>query len=276
MSIALIQSLPSGNAVQLILNLPAGTRAVRILRKATSDIAGFDDASARLVYEGRDRSFIDIAGLVNGTNYFYRAFYWNGTAWAGSPPRPVVPFCSFEDQSVDVQMLLRDRLDAGFAEYVRRGALKNKLGHIPVLTAAPMEGQVEMPMVTVHMVSDAPSDRAVGETLGLDEAEGEDVDSFEGWLSTVQITIVGWTTSSDVRSLLRRAIKAILIANNDVFDSRGLTRIEPNFTDQEDFESYQTPMYQATCTFTVQAPSVVALRARAIADVAASMSPTFP
>jgi hypothetical protein len=245
---------------------------VRVLRKATDDIASQDDAGARRVYEGRDRSVIDIAKLANGTTYFYRAFYFDGTAWSASPSRSVVPAASFEDQSVDVQTLLRDRIDLGLQEYVRRGVFRHKLGHIPVLTAAPQEGQVELPMVTVHLVSDAPGERGLGEMVAEDQGLGDEVGSYEGWLSNVQITLVGWTGNSEVRALLRQALKTILIANGVIFDSQGVTRPDPNFTDQEDFESYQAPMYQATATFTVQAPSVVELRARAIVDATAKVT----
>lgn len=272
MSIAFLFPLAAGNAVQIKLNPPAGARAWRLLRKATDTIADQNDPAARRVFEGTSRTYIDLGQLVNGTTYFYRAFYFDGASWIASPSRSVVPLATFTDESCDVLSLVRDRIDAGMQTYLARGVFKHKLGNLPVLAGTPLLDQVELPLVTVHLVSDAPAERSLGDMAGEDDSDGTTVVSYDGWQSNVQLSIVGWTGSGDVRALMRQAIKALVIANLPIFDSQGMSLIVPTFTDQEDFDSYAAPMFQTLCTLTCVAPSAVGSGVHAIVDATAAGS----
>lgn len=257
MSISFIASVPVGNAVQLMLSPAAGAISWRVLRKRTDDIASQDDPAANVAYEGDDRVFIDRYALLNGTTYFYRAFYWDGAAWVASASRSVVVASTFGDLAVDVVDVVRERVDLGFQAYVERGFLVHDQGHIPVLLATPAFEEVVFPAVTVHVISDGASDRAVGEVMAPDISYPGAIGEESGWLSRYQLQVIAWCLNGDVRALLRKALKAIVQANFPVFESAGMSLVEAQFADADDMTSYQAPVYQAICTFTCVAPSVV-------------------
>lgn len=259
MTISLIQSIPVGNALRLFLSPPLVAKHWRVLRRTADSFTGPDDAGAYVVYEGKEKAITDAFGLYNGIAVFYRVYYWTGTAWLDSASRSAVPNPHYADASVDVLGIVRDRLDLGLQTYVDAGQLQHSRGHIPVMTASPSVEDANWPMVTVHLSADSSSVRALGEMPASDMfAEGDYLwHSYEGWLSRWQLSIIGWSLNSDERILLRKAIKTILIANLSIFDSFGMVLPDMQFSDDEDFTSYQAPVYRTICTFSCVAPSQV-------------------
>ncbi|MCE3605741.1 hypothetical protein LXA47_19335 [Massilia sp. P8910] len=259
MAITFLAPVAAGNAVQIFLQPPAGTRRWRLLRKRTDTIAAADDPGANVVHDGDEKMVFDRRDLVNNTLYFYRTFYLIGPQWVATASRSVTPSAAYSDLAVDVLDVVRDRLDLGFATYVERGAIQHKQGHVPVLLATPMYEDAKFPLVTVHLLSDAPAERFVGELMGPDTSyeDDQEIGSSEGWLSRYQLMVIVWCGNGDLRTVMRKALKSIVQANLPVFESTQMSLVEASFADADDMNTYQAPMYQATCTISCIAPAAV-------------------
>lgn len=272
--LSIVYPVACGNALRIISQPPAGTARLRLLRKDADTFSGPDDAWAILVYEGIERSILDAAGLVNDVEVFYRAYYLIGSVWVASATKSGIPSATFTDRSVDVLSLVRDRLDLGLSVYVARGELIHDNGHIQVMTASPLVEEAPLPIVTVHLASDASSERFIGEHVANDEYDevAEVWRSVEGWFSRAQLTVIAWCTNADERIVLRKALKSVLMSNLPVFDAAGLMQIDLQFSDQEDFTSYAAPIYQAICNFTCYAPSGVDATDVPVRDVVSTLT----
>lgn len=267
--ISLVQKIPSGNGLRVLMQPPAAATRIRLLRKESDDFSGWDDADAIVISDGTERCVTDINGLINGVPVFYRAYYQIVGAWAQTSVFRAVPEATFLDRSVDPMTLVRDRLELGFKVYVDRGQINHDRGFVPVLTASPQIEDVPLPLVTVHLASDSPDLRSLGELNANDVFSGEDGmwHSVEGGYSRTDLTIVAWSLNSDERIVMRNALKAVLMANLSVFDAAGLLMVSWNLSDLEDFQTYGAPVYQAMCRFTCYAPSAVESVDPAIRDV---------
>ena len=255
------QPLPVGNAVKLWLTAPAGSVAMRVLRNATGTFSGYADPNAFLVYEGADQFCLDYQGLANGTVYSYATFSFNGSIWtADGSVVAVTPAAIATSVGPDVLSLVRDRLAVGLAAEVAAGRLTSGAGGIQVLTAPPLFDNAVFPIVSVHLKSDAPDVRSIGEDdlPDFQDLETDLWSTSEGWLSSVQLDIVGWVTSNpDTRIALRKAIKKVLLGNLPVFEAAAMATVTFSQNDVEDFETYNVPMYQTFCSFSCLAPSLV-------------------
>lgn len=268
--ISMVYALVSGNALGVLLQPPAGVVRMRLLRKDADTFTGWDDPTALPIHDGPpERYVVDASSLYNGARVFYRAYYLIGGLWVATSTVPGDPVAAFNDASVDVLKLVRDRLDLGLTVYVQRGLLNHTMGHIPVMTASPLVEEVPLPVMTVHVASDSSDQRFVGDMVVRDTfslADGQ-WHSLDGWYSRHQLTLVGWCLNSDERIILRNAVKTVLMSNMPVFDASGLMQVDMQFSDQEDFVSYAAPVYQAVCNFTCYAPSAVERVDPAIRDV---------
>lgn len=275
--ITYLASLAAGNAVQVFLDPPDGAVRCRVLRKRADTIAAADDASANVVFDGLERQFLDTTALVNGTEYFYRPFYLIDGAWVADAARAVTPAAAFSDLAPDSLDVVRERLDLGFACFVKAEALQTPQGHIPVLLATPTFENASFPFVSVHLQGQSPAERFVGEVLAPDYAVGigdEQVASTEGWLARQQILIIVWSQNGDARNDLRKALNAIVMINLPVLEAAGLSLIEPSFSDVDDMNTYEVPMYQTTCTLTCLAPAVVETRSQVVLEAEADFYPS--
>ena len=182
---------------------------------------------------------------------------------------------AYVDYSVDSLSLVRDRLAAGLAVEVARGTLIPSTGAIPVLTAPPQFDDTRWPMVSVHLVSESPSERSIGEMLVSDSFD-QDANQWtesEGWLANVQIAVIGWSMNPDERIALRKAIRRVVIGNLSVFDAAGMVTPEFSIQDVDSVAGeYPAPVYQAAGTFTCQAPVVVGDQVEPIVDVEVAIS----
>lgn len=269
--ISLIQPVAAGNALRVFLQPPAGAVWWRLLRRVDDAFAGESDPDALLVYEGVDKSTLDIAQLVNGTLYYYRPYYRVGGGWVPGTTVTATPNATYEGVGEDVLSLVRERLDLGLQTELARGVLTHERGHIPVLTAPPIFEDVVWPIVTVHLSNDGPAERAVGELIGVDEFDGHDWFEKEGWLARTQLAIMGWSLNPDERIDLRKALRRIVQANLPIFDFAGMVEIEFSQQDTEDFSSYGAPVYQVLCTFSCLSPVQVGAKVGAIEEVKTSI-----
>jgi hypothetical protein len=277
--ISYIAPLAAGNAVEILLAPPAGATRWRLLRKRADTIAAADDAGANVVADGDDKYIVDRTALVNGTIYYYRAFYWVAGTWVAAASRPVTCEATFQPIGVDTLDIVQERLKLGLKVYVDRGLLTHMDGAIPVLLATPAYEGAPFPLFTVHLTNDGQEARFVGESLVEDQVisgigdEPDELVEIEGWLSRQQIQIIGWCLNGDVRKELRKALKAIVQANLPVFESIGMTQIEVQLSDLDDVSSYPVPMYQVSCSLSCIAPNAVARpHAEVIKEVSFSMT----
>lgn len=257
--ISMIVPIPAGAALRVWVQPPTGAIAWRILRKAADDFTGPNDPDARVVHAGTDLSAMDsAAGLVDGSPAFYRAYYWDGSAWTASATASGTPAATYSDESEDALSVLRERLQAGFDTEVARGKLRHQDGAIAVLDAPPVYDDCRFPLVTVHLQSEEPQERFIGEDPLSDSAESNQFDGTsveaEGYWASVQIMIMIWALNPDVRREMRKALRRILVANGPVLDEHGFVNTSWSMQDTEEFGAYPAPVYQVMCTFRCLAP----------------------
>ena len=278
-----ISPLAVGNAVQVVVQLPATAVYWLVLRNTTGVFPSFDDPASVTVNQanaGDPLRFIDTVGdPVNGTLYYYQAFYFDGTAWTtDDAPSTATPATSYVDESVDAQSIVRDRVALGIAAEVTRGALNPLVPPIEVLTAPPVFDQTRWPVISVHLQNEGPHNRALGEDIGNDQLDALTGlwDNREGWQAKTVLQVVGWSLNPDERIALRKAIRRVIIANLPVFDASLLLEIEFSQADTEDFNSYNAPVYMTVGTFTSVTPLSVNVPTGVITDVTSTMTPTTP
>ena len=280
MSITAITPIAAGAALRIFLSPPVGAIAWRILRKPADTFTGPADTDATLVHAGTAKSMLDDAGLIDGTTYWYRAYYWSGSSWTASASASASPAATYSDESEDALTVVRDRLEAGLATEVARGNVVHESGAVPVLTAPPIYDDTRFPVVTVHLSNESPAERYIGENI---TGDANDIDWFagtssesEGYLAETTLTVMGWALNPDARKELRRAIRRVLVANLPVFDEHGLLNVSFTQQDTEDFTAYSAPVYQVMTTVTCKTPILVsAPGADIITDVTLAADAVF-
>lgn len=264
--ITMIQPLPIGNALRLFIQPPSGAVRWKVLRNGNGIFSGHDDASAVVAYEGDAKVALDTAFLQNEVMAFYRPYYTtDGVAWTAGSVASGTPVASYQEYTTDVMSLLRERLEAGLLVEVQRGNLISEFGYVQVYTAAPsLESDLRMPLVTLHLDSEEPAERGIGEYIGGDhfDAISEEWDEGEGWLARVSIAMIGWSLNADERIELRKALRRIVVANLPVFAAAGFLTVNLSQQDVDAVSGeYPAPLYQVMNTFTCLAPVRVGSRA---------------
>jgi hypothetical protein len=285
--ISYLLPLPVGNAVQITLGgIPTGTTHWRILRNLTGNFPAWNDPNSVVVADCNicdPPQAIDAApGLTNGTQVYYLPFYYNGATetWGADSagPRMCTPATTYTDDSVDALTLVLTRMTLGIAaEVARQGLVPADGGPIQVLSAPPVFGEeTRWPVISVHMDSEIPLNRALGESIGNDEYNTitEAWDNQEGWQAKTTLSVVGWSLNANERIALRKAIRRVILANLAVFDAAGLLQIEFSQGDVEDF-SNNAPVYETVGTFTCVTPLAVNAPQIPIDDVEVTVFPTF-
>lgn len=276
--ISMVQPLPVGNALRLFLEPPAAATVWRVLRKGSDTFTGPDDAGAIVAYEGDSKVFLDVAFLQNSVMAFYRPYYSSdgGLTWVDGPTSSGTPAADYEEATTDALDLLRARLEAGLKVECDRGNFATQNGYIQVVNASPsLERDLEFPLVTLHLESEDPVVRGLGEDIAGDQFDGIGgawVDG-EGWISDVRITLIGWSLNADERSELRKAIRRVVLANGPVFAEFGIVMPSLSLSDNDAVSGeYPAPMYQVMGTFTCQAPVRVISTFSSVVEAVASRS----
>lgn len=270
--------LAVGNAVQIDVQPPLTAVHWRVLRNETGAFPAFNDPLSVMVRDankGDVTRFADFSNLSNGTLYHYQAFYWDGTAWTADTPVTVTPATTYQDDSVDAQSIVRDRIVVGIAAEVARQALQPVAGSIDVLLAPPVFEDTRWPVISVHLQSEAPVNRALGEEMANDELDQftQLYDDHEGWAAKTTLQVIGWSLNADERVLLRQAIRRVIIANLGIFDEALLLQVEFSQSDIEDFQSYSAPVYETVGTFTCVTPLNVNVPRDTITSVTSTLTP---
>jgi hypothetical protein len=265
--ISYLAAIPAGNAVQLLFAPAQAATEWLLLRNTTGEFPVYNDPNSALLYRGStERSLLDVRALINGTVYYYCLFELIAGTWYPTPVQSATPAAAYGDASNDVMLVLRERLELGLANEVALKRLQSAYGRVPVLTAPPVFEDTKFPIVTVHLASEMPAERAVGEVIDPDCFNPDDGvwTSSEGWLASVSINVVGWALNADVRLMLRMALRRIVTANLPVFDSFGFVLVQTQQSDMEDFESYAAPVYQTLLSFSCVAPVRVTSQSTAV------------
>lgn len=269
--ISLIQPLSIGNAVRVLIAPERGASRWRVLRKDTPDpFLGPDDPGAFVVHDGTDRNLVDDQFLINGIQHFYCEFSLVGGEWLQSATVSAIPAASYLEMTWDAMMVLRDRLDYGLQVEVSRGVFSPTAGQISVLTAPPLLENTSWPVVTVQVLDEGIAERALGEQLIADVQVGDQADEYEGWLARPQIAVMAFSKNPDERVALRQAIRRLVIGNLPVFEAHGMTQVDLQTKDMEDFQSYNVPVYQVMATFSCTVPVALASRAETVREVITS------
>lgn len=277
--IQFIHPLPVGNAIRVNLVPPATAKRWRLLRRTDDQFGDQDDPQAVLIHDGALRSVLDTAGLVNGTTYWYRAYYYDGATWTASAAASAIPSAMFTDESVDAIDVVIERMRLGLANEVAAARLHPPKGKalIEVLKAPPQFPDTPLPVVTVHCTQDSSAERLIGDDLYPDDLQDDgDWIEDEGWLSRWSMEIIGWTLNPDARATLRKSLKAIIAGNMGVFADRGLVQLEFEASDVEDFQTYGAPMYMVSCRLTCLAPTALTSVTAPIPDVESVVNGEIP
>lgn len=267
-----VTPLPIGNALRVQLAPPDGAKLWNLLRNTTNVFPGPTDPQSTLVAQSTETVLYDAAGLSNGTTYHYLAFYWDGVDWTpDATSMSGTPGFNYADASTDALTLLRDRLEVGIQNEVAMGNLtpgENAGGVIQVLTAPPIFEDTPFPVVVVHLTVEAPAEHGIGEQIGTDGQDTENQWSeTEGWLARTTIAVTGWALNPDVRISLRKALRRLVIGNLQIFNAAALREIDFSQEDQEDFTTYNAPVYFTAGTFACFSPVAVSGQVRPISDV---------
>lgn len=272
--IAMIMPLAAGNALRVFLEPPCGARKWRILRKVADTFSGHDDPDAFLVYEGDERSAVDSQYLQNGALYYYRAYFFDGISWSESAAATGTPNATYEDCSTDVLSILRERISLGLQAEVKRGTFQPTDGSIKVLVATPVYEDTRWPVVSLHLLSETPAERGVGEIIVPDIYDESEWNEHEGWLARVQIAVIAWSMNPDERIELRKALRRIVVANLSLFDAFGIIQVEFSQQDVDAVSGeFPAPVFQAAGTFNCLAPVIVRNQVGPITDVQVEVNP---
>lgn len=274
--ISFAQSLPVGNAARIVMAPPEGAVRWRLLRKSEDDFTGHDDAHALVVMDGDERSVVDRQTLLNGFTYHYK-LYWtaNGADWTATPTVAVAVASTYQEVSEDVLMLVRERIDLGLQEEIRRDELRHPRNRIRCMTAFPWSETDIWPVVTVHLSSAASEVRGIGEVIAPDEMADEVWEEGEGWFERVQLDVIGWSQNPDERQALRRSIRRIILANLPVFDDAGFLNVDLRQTDAEEPGDRNTIIYKSIGSFSCLAPVKVTGTIGSIEDVEVTATPSW-
>jgi len=257
--ITMVEALPVGYALRLFLAPPSSAKWWRILRRTVDAFTGPDDTGATLVVDEATENVIVDTGIQNATLYFYRAYYWDGAAWTASATNYGTAASTYVSLDIDPLTIVRDRLKVGLSDMVARGMLKPHSGVIPVMTAPFASAkEASFPCVSVHLDSDGQSDSYVATDLQADMPDGiGGTIEGEGWHNAVTLNVVGVSLNPDERIALRKAIKAIIIANIPVFSAKVLNNVQFSQRDNEDFTASNAALYITSGSFTCTYPSFI-------------------
>lgn len=272
--ISTVRPLPVGNALQIFLEPPSGSKVWRLLRKGSDTFIGEVDAGAITVFEGTVKVIIDTESLQNGIPAYYRAYYYDGAAWTASNTAIGTANSTYQDDSTDVLSILRDRMEVGIRDLIDRGLVQTGSENIQVLTAPPQFDDVRFPVITVHLANDDTDIRGIGELLEEDDFDviGDEWEESEGWLAQVQVELIAWCLNPDERIAIRKAMRSILAANLPIFAAAGMVTPDIKSQDIDAINGeYASNIFQAVFSFNCHAPVRVTDRVDPIRDVSSTI-----
>ncbi|TXH57670.1 MAG: hypothetical protein E6Q97_04145 [Desulfurellales bacterium] len=272
--------LSVGNAIYIPVTPPCDSQGMRVLRRFDGDFTGEDDPDAFVVYEGEPPSgVVDHLGLPNGVEAFYCAYSWDGAEWTASDVVSATPGSRIGNLQPDLVDIVRERIEVGLNDLVQRGVLAHESGAFQVAIAPPVFEESVFPVVAVELSQDTDDVRFIGELIGEGRALGNSPYPWlevDGYLSRVIVSCTVWSLNPDERRLLRRALKAILIANLGVFNAAGAQNVGITLADEDDFKSFSVPVYMVMSSVSATWPSALEIFDREIKEVVETFDTVDP
>lgn len=227
----------------------------RVLRKETNDISGALDPSAFLVHDGSERFLTDSRLLTNGVVYYYAVYGETSPGvWGISSTASVTPAASFVDISLDVQEIVRERLEVSLQSMIQRGQVSLTKPSIPVMSIPFYQQGSDLPVVTVLFSNGSSVAHGLGEQVAQEVHDGSSWIGSQGWHSGITLEVSAWSLNAEERNVLRRALTAAIAANLWILEEQGLNMVEvQSVQDSEDTQSMNAPIYQTVMRLGCQA-----------------------
>jgi hypothetical protein len=262
MTIHYLQDLarPGAAVFAALADIPCGARQMRVLRRWDANFpdAPVEDAETFAVFGGAPQTgVLDWHGLVPDIPHWYAVYYLVDDAWQRAEPQSIVPTRQVHPPSLDSLDAIRERVEIGLNALLDAGHLRHPRGRFTVLTAPPLFDDVAFPAVAVHLEQATPDQHFIGGFIGEERLENGCWQETAGWRSRYAVSIEAWSLNPDERRLLRRAIRDTVIAARDVLEMIGLQELEATVSDDEDFQSYNAPLYRTQTRLSYLAPDVV-------------------
>lgn len=240
--------LCSGHAIHVVLQPPPGAVSMRLLRRWDAEFIGWDDPEAFLVQSSAPCAGVtDWRGLIDDVPVYYCAYYRVSDQWQASAVVTATPVAQVYLPHPEALDVLRERIEQGLNALVQADVLRHPSGAFSVLTAPPQIEQATFPVVSIQMQSDSPEMQFIGAdvTEAFHQPDGAGVQAFSGYLSRVQLQVGIMSLNPDERRLLRRAIQEQLVRDVPVLEQAGVQALEMTFNDDEDFVSFDAPLYRS-------------------------------
>ena len=252
--------LPAGAAVKLILAPPEGATFWRVLRRTDpTAFTGPDDAGAVLITDLSTANFlVDIDGLVDGTEIYYRDYAWVDNAWVAGTPVGCTPAPSYGMGAPDPQQIVLARVQEALDYEIAQGWLEVSAGSVKVVTApfGLATENISLPAVSVHYDNGNSDARVLGDELPLPLANlpGGAWDGYQGYYKRVRLGVTGASLNGDERIALRMSIERAIVANLGVFASQGMILCDFSQTDEEDQQAPNAAIYYTRGMFECTVP----------------------
>lgn len=274
MQFNLVNQISCGNAVRFIVSATVNEARWRLLRKEAGTgvtFTGQDDPAAFLVHDGGERFLTDSRLLVNDIPYIYALYGLVDSVWGDPVLTTVTPSATFDDLSLDVQEIVRERIEVTLHSMIQRAQITLSKSAVPVMSIPFYTQGGDFPVVTVLYGNGSSTVRGLGEQLSQDESDGSDWIGSQGWLSSVTLEISAWSLNAHERNILRKALEAVIAANLGVLEEQGLNMIEvQSIQDTEDTQSMNAPIYQTTLRLSCQVAVAVSDGYGSFVDVTAN------
>jgi hypothetical protein len=191
---------------------------------------------------------------------YYYALYGvlPGGGWGAPVVASVIPLATFDDESIDVQEIVRERIDVTLHSMIQRGKILLSRSTVPVVSIPFYTQGGEFPVVTVLYANGSTVVRGLGEMVSQEIHDGSSWVTSSGWHTGVSLEISAWSLNADERIILRKALQAAIAANLDVFEEAGLNLVEvQSVRDTEDTQSMNAPLYETIIVLSCQAAVAV-------------------
>ena len=270
MTIQYLQDLSrAAAAVYLYLDPPDGPSALRLVRRYDATFPALPTGTGNhQIYAGPPTGgVLDWHEVLPGTTHWYAPYYLTGATWTLGTAHSITPTIQTHAPTLDSLDAIRERVEVGLNALLADGYLRHPRNQFSVLTAPLVLEDVCFPAVAVHLDQATADQHFVGGYIGSDLVPSGQVSTSEGWWARYQVQVEAWSLNPDERRLLRRALRDILVSGRDVLELIGLMELEVSLADNEDFQSYNAPLYHTVAKLTYLAPDVIWSEATPLRDI---------
>lgn len=203
------------------------------------------------------RFAVDWQNVVPDVEHFYAPYYLIDGAWELGEAKSIVPSVQVQPISNDSVDLLRERIEAGLNALVDVGLLQHPEGRFDVMLGPPQFETVVFPAVALQTEVNNQDEQFIGSFLGSSMIGERTSRDFRGGFARYTVNVATWSLNPDERRVLRHALRDIIQANRDLLEMLGIQELEYSLRDDEDFQSYNAPIYRVIATLNYMAPDYI-------------------